>query len=371
MKLKTILSVVIAVVINLATLYLLEKFGILNLRYVSNINIVVLSVAFALLMLHWLAVALRGVTIAYCLGIKLRLTDALKTHIASMFLALTTPSYFGGEALRIALYRHYSGSNVGNATALVFTERVLDDIVLAVLTVLALVMYRKVLEFTPLVCFLAVAIFVVPTIVLTVLAWYITKRRSEEKLRRWVRVLASLTVKVSSRLGLTVDSGFVEVVEDKVIFEFREFAQSLRVISKSYFTLVLLITESFVMWALLYLVPYPLLAFCGANVSATTLVLLSVFAQALMSLPVTPGASGLAEYGMARVLSYFVDPATLGYTIFWWRFLTYYLHLAISSALFAYILSREVEIKKLVESGKNLKDMFRVESSRCVDGGTG
>src|SRR5690606_1354892 len=96
--------------------------------------------------------------------------------------------------------------------------------------------------------------------------------------------------------------------------------------------LPVLVVMTALIWFSDFLVPSALLAGMAQDPS----ILLSVTAQNILAivslLPLTPGASGIAELGMSYLYSTFVFPALLLPLIVLWRLITYFFNIVVGAA---------------------------------------
>ncbi len=110
--------------------------------YIRRINPFYLLAAVVLHLLSLVFWSLRIQKMSGSLGFRVRFTHCMNLVLANMLVAAVTPSQAGGEPVRIhELYR--AGVPVGDATAVVIMERVLDGIVLGALGVFSVLFLGK------------------------------------------------------------------------------------------------------------------------------------------------------------------------------------------------------------------------------------
>ena len=109
-----------------------------TVQYLQQVNPVFLLLAFLAHLLSMCFWALRVQKMTGSLGYRIGFFYSLNLVFANLLAAAITPSQAGGEPVRVhELYR--AKVPLGDATAIVIMERVLDGIVLAVLAAFAMI----------------------------------------------------------------------------------------------------------------------------------------------------------------------------------------------------------------------------------------
>ena len=130
----------ISVGFSLAILIIILYFTINEntLTYLQQVNIWFLLLAFLTHLLTMCFWALRVQKMTGSLGYRIGFFYSLNLVFANLLAAAVTPAQTGGEPVRIhELYK--ADVPLGDATAIVIMERVLDGIVLAVLAAFAMI----------------------------------------------------------------------------------------------------------------------------------------------------------------------------------------------------------------------------------------
>ena len=95
------------------------------------------------------------------------------------------------------------------------------------------------------------------------------------------------------------------------------------------------------------------------GLSQTPSVLVVFAAQVLIAIiivvPVTPGASGVAELGTASIFSVFVNAPLIGVTVIAWRALTYHMNLFLGGLMSLKVIKDMDLIKKLIGNSTELQ----------------
>ncbi|KUG17490.1 hypothetical protein ASZ90_012809 [hydrocarbon metagenome] len=279
---------------------------------ISRVNGWFLFLAVALHVLSWMLYALRLKLLASMAGHQIAFPLSFRCTLASNFLAAITPSSAGGEPLRIKVLAD-DGMSYGAATAVVISERLLDSIFF--LTSLAF--FLMVSGFFAGFGLKVGAIFLLFLLVsLAFLRQLIIRPKRVARLMEWIKK------KTGNRaIVLTIE---------REIWLFRD--AGIQLAKETMRCLPVLVVMTALIWFSDFLVPSALLAGMAQDPS----ILLSVTAQNILAilslLPLTPGASGIAELGMSYLYSTFVSPALLLPLIVLWRLITYFLNIVIGAA---------------------------------------
>jgi hypothetical protein len=256
--------------------------------------------------------ALRLKLLASMAGHEITLPLSFRCTLASNFLAAITPSSAGGEPLRIKVLAD-DGMSYGAATAVVISERLLDSIFF--LTSLAF--FLMVSGF-----FAGFGLKVGAIFLLFLLAFLAFLRQLIIRPKRVARLMEWIKKKTGNRaIILTIE---------REIWLFRD--AGIQLVKETMRCLPVLVVMTALIWFSDFLVPSALLAGMAQDPS----ILLSVTAQNILAilslLPLTPGASGIAELGMSYLYSAFVSPALLLPLIVLWRLITYFLNIVVGAA---------------------------------------
>ncbi len=308
-----LLSVSISIIVIIAIMLLTIDAD--SVKYLAKISPAFIISAFFLHLLSLLAISLKLKVLTRSIGYHVRMKRALEITFASGFLAAITPSQVGGEPLRIKMLAEETGG--GNATAVVFGERVMDVIffVAAVPVILVLFGGMGIMK-NPMGYIIGGAIFIV-------LIWLII----------WMGVIRPHIMKALVKKILLSIKRFskekdkVEKTLSKIEDEIDNFSSSFKqmVRKKAYFTSAILLTA--LLWILDFSIPSILLMGFGLP----PIWVYSIFAQILITLialiPISPGASGVYEISILGFYSPYIPRAIIGVFILQWRLATYYFNL--------------------------------------------
>jgi len=304
-----------------------------TVQYLSHLSLSCLVVAIALRIISFSFWAERIRVMSNALGYQVPFTNCFIAVLANLLAAVITPSSAGGEPVRIhELYK--SGMKVGDATAVVITERFLDAIILVILAVMSLLlMWESVTGLGT--AFVAVIFFSIGILLLFDLILVLAIKYPDAVKARVNRILDAIRKKWTSttieKLAVRTDEEF-----DHFSLGLAAFAGHARMgLLKGFFF-------SFLFWFSEFLVASVILVGLGLPPSFGN----SLFAQIIIALvsmiPLTPGAAGIAEISAASLYALFVPTAVLGVFILLWRLIMFYLNIVFGLIGTMLIVRREV-----------------------------
>ncbi|NYT19742.1 MAG: flippase-like domain-containing protein, partial [Methanosarcinales archaeon] len=116
-----------------------------TLELISNIRLEFLLAAVFLHFSSYVFWGLRTKTMCRSLGFNVGFSRSVEIVTSSTFLASVTPSSIGGEPLRVHLLNQ-DDVPVGNATAVVLGERLLDGVLIMMAAPLSLHLFRRIMS---------------------------------------------------------------------------------------------------------------------------------------------------------------------------------------------------------------------------------
>ncbi|VVB71502.1 Lysylphosphatidylglycerol synthase TM region [uncultured archaeon] len=317
-------DILIALLISLLAIIAILKFTNADISYeaLSSISTRFVLLALFLHFLSWLFWSFRIQILATTVGHRASFNLALKTTLASNFLASLMPSSAGGEPVRIKMLAD-DGMSYGSATAVVLAERLLDGFLFLSAFVVLNFLSDKVTGFG-----LEVGVvFLLLIIFLLIFLWELIERPERiERLIKWAKLK-------------TRGAKIVFAIEEQ-IWQFREadikFARERNRIPA-------MIAVTIFIWTCEFLVPPVLLVGLGQKPS----IILSTAAQIIIAIislaPLTPGSSGVAELSMSYLYSMFVPSSLLGVLVALWRLITYFTNLIVGAIFVGFSLDRTVK----------------------------
>jgi uncharacterized protein (TIRG00374 family) len=318
-----VLIIVLAFTINAQTLK--------SLREINPLFLLAAFLFHILTMCFW---ALRVKLMSRSLGYRIGFFYSLNLVFANLLAASITPAQAGGEPVRIhELYR--AEVPLGDATAIVIMERVLDGIVLVLLAGFSMIVlnqeWKQIGESSGLLM-LVTLIFVTGSLLL--FAVFATRPELTKRAMVWGARLftrrwdADRFSKLESRIRMEVDNFHGAL---------RKFVQSAKsgLAFGLFFTILYWVSECVTASLILLGLGQPPLFFESFVINLVLAI--------LMMMPLTPGSSGVAEVGAASMYSLFLPSAILGIFIVIWRVVLYYFNICLGVISSVLIVRREAE----------------------------
>lgn len=255
----------------------------------------------------------------------LKLLTSLKIILTSLFAACITPSQFGGEPVRIYLLNK-NGLSVGDGTAVVFGERLLDFVVIVIGAAISFLLFRTLLPHHTTIhhVFTVIGACLIAGIVL--MAYCLTRPEKVKKVGDFLfsKIKCKRLEKIKGTFYQELDNFYIAI---------RRFQCE----GGATLGLALLLTIAF--WLVAFMVPSLLLLGFGANPVWLHSVAAQFILLIIVALPITPGGSGVAEFALTYLYHTIVGAPILGVFAVIWRLSTYYVNLIIGGIISAKVLS--------------------------------
>ena len=305
-----------------------------TLTYIKEINPLFLLLAFMTHILTMCFWALRVQKMSGSLGYRIGFFYSLNLVFANLLAAAVTPAQAGGEPVRIhELYK--ADVPLGDATAIVIMERVLDGIALAALAAFSMLVLTdqwKSLGVVSEVMVFVTWIFVAGCLVL----FYLAVRRPD--------VVKRVVNRCTLFLTKTWENKRVEELitrADKEIDNFQ--SATIRFVHTA---------KGGLFWGMLFTLLYWVSEIVTASLiliglGQPPLILESFVIQLilaiLMMMPLTPGSSGIAEVGATSMYALFIPASIVGIFVVIWRVVLYYFNIALGILSSIIIVRREAK----------------------------
>ena len=308
-----------------------------TVQYLQQVNPFFLLLAFLTHILSMCFWALRVQKMSGSLGYRIGFFYGLNLVFANLLAAAITPSQAGGEPVRIhELYR--AKVPLGDATAIVIVERVLDGIVLAFLAAFAMIVladqWKSVGAISQVMVFIT-WIFVIGCLLL----FYLAIKRPD--------VVKKVVHRIARFFTRTWEIARVEVFVVRADKEIDNFNGAVIKFVKS--------AKGGLLWGLLFSLLYWISEIIIASLillglGQPPLILESFVIQLilaiLMMLPLTPGSSGIAEVGAISLYALFIPASIVGIFVVIWRIILFYFNIALGILSSIIIVRREVKSKE-------------------------
>ncbi|MBR1368026.1 lysylphosphatidylglycerol synthetase [Methanocalculus chunghsingensis] len=325
--------------VGLSTVFLL---GLLYFTYdestfiaLQNLSLTILLLALFCHLLALLCWSLRVKMMSYSLGYHVGFLHCFNLVCANLLVAAITPSQAGGEPVRIhELYR--ADVKLGDATAIVIMERVLDGIVLGLGGVISLFLLGSVWQSIDLPPALTTLIYLSWFLVTICLVIFVISVRNPFFLKRLIRGISRLLTK-------KWDLARVERFLEKVDREVDNFHYSLgKFIGRGKFGLFIGLIMTCFFWFFQFIIASILLIGLGVGPHYLESFVSQLIIAVIMMIPLTPGGAGVAEVSISTVYGLFISTSVLGVFVLLWRLILYYLNIILGLVASLIIVRREV-----------------------------
>jgi uncharacterized protein (TIRG00374 family) len=253
--------------------------------------------------------------------------------VANLLIGAITPGQAGGEPVRIhELYK--ADMPLGDATAVVIMERVLDAVILVALTVFSLLVMGKVIwdmgEGIVFVIFFSLAL-----LILFVAVLFFAARKPESAKDKVMRLLHWIEAKMKTP-GIHRIIASTDVEFDNFCSGITAFTSHGKkgIIQGSVFSVLFWFSE--------FIVASVILMGLGLPPSISESILSQIIIALISMIPLTPGASGIAELSATSLYALFVPTAVLGVFIILWRLIMCYLNIVFGVIATVLIFKREI-----------------------------
>ncbi len=259
------------------------------------------------------------------IGNVANIIKAIEVRIGSEFVTLITPSYTGGEFIRLA-WLNKQNINTGKGAWIITIEVISDVLIGGILSYIAAIYAFLTQNYL-----IGISIIIVITpILFTYLLLLILSSKRIIQLPSFVNIL------LAKIIGLEKSNSLINNTNNTL--------KTLCITSKEHLRYTSL--KTFVIGFMLTLLSFIFYAFTiitiikGIGFFESLLTI--VAAQTIGVIPITPGGSGLTELGMGYYLIVFgLDPLQFGDEIIVWRIATYHILLIVSWSILMHITLRK------------------------------
>jgi uncharacterized protein (TIRG00374 family) len=304
-----------------------------TLDYLSRLDPLFLALGLAVHMAALCFWALRIQFMSRSLGYRVKFSHCLNMVLANMLVAAITPSQAGGEPVRIhELYR--ADVKIGDATAIVIMERVLDGIVLGSIGAVAMLLlstYWSSIELN-----VATPMFISWIFVSGFLIIFAYSVRNPDLLKRFLH-------RFSDWLARRWTSRHIDRFVGAIDHEVDNFHSGLVTFvggGKAGLLWGIIFTTAF--WCCEFLIASLILIGLGEQPYLIESFIVQLIIAILMMIPLTPGGSGVAELSATSLYGIFVPSSIVGVFVVLWRLILFYVNIIIGLLASIYIVRREL-----------------------------
>ena len=310
-----------------------------QLRSLIQIHPAFLAAALIFQFSSWLVWGARLKTMSEAVGGELPFRKSVEIVLSNLFAAAITPGHAGGEVTRIQLLRGCKLS-VGDASAVVLGERMLDALFLGIAAPIAFLLFTRYVQSTPGIIALFGAAALVFGLLFFIILYVMAKPK---KVKSLVTKVRWLFVKV--RGVDKADRAMQKALREIDVFHNsskRYLKDERRALAKGF-----LFTMAF--WLLQFSIASLILVGLGSQPWILAPFAAQTVLMMIAMIPLTPGNSGIAEVSTAAIYSVFVSTSVLGIFILGWRVITYYLNIVVGGLVSIKILQDRPVVEGAVE----------------------
>lgn len=323
------------ILIIFATTFNKETIG-----YILSFHLFFLGLA---ILCRFIALVLWGLRIqlmSASLGYRVQFSHCVNMVLAGLLAGTITPGQSGGEPVRVhELYR--AGIKIGDATAVVIMERVLDGIILTAMGIIFMLLLTGFI----------LSIFNPALFVLVIIAWSfligfllipVFAIKYPEKTKNLLMKLVHWLVPRISRFSASSRS-----LTDRVDHEIDNLFMSMtRFTGTAWRGLFFggIVTAFF--WISEFLVASVIMMGLGLGPFILESFFFQILIAIIMMVPLTPGSSGVTELSTSSLYALIIPSGMIGIFVILWRFVTFYLNIVLGAIAGLAIFKRELKHNK-------------------------
>jgi uncharacterized protein (TIRG00374 family) len=310
-----------------------------QLRSLIQIHPAFLTAAFIVQFCSWLVWGARMKILSEALGGIVSFKKSVEIVLSNLFAAAITPGHAGGEITRVQLLRRCNLS-VGDASAVVLGERMLDALFLGIAAPIGFLLFTRYFESSTGLIAIFGGAAIVFGVLFFILLYVILKPK---KLKALVQKARWLFVKVKG--PDEADKSMQKYLREIDVFH----NSSKHYLKDERQALV----KGFLFTTTFWLLQFSIASLILVGLGSPPWILPSFSAQTVLmmiaTLPLTPGNSGIAEVSTATIYSAFVSTSLLGIFILGWRVVTYYLNIIVGGMVSIRVLRERSTVEGAVD----------------------
>jgi len=299
-----------------------------------NIFFLILAIICRLvsLFLWGVRISLMSRSLGYRVGIMYCVTMVL----ASLLAGTVTPGQAGGEPVRVhQLFR--KGVSVGDASAVVLMERVLDGLILTLMGLVIIMLTGSLWKtFSPSLLILIVIawIFMLSFIMIPVVAL-----KYPDKVKRLLMNIIPRFAKIFKLAGIPADR--ITETADREIDNFFSGLAHFR--GKALWGLLAGFVVTGFFWIAEFLVASVIMMGLNLPPDYLTSFFFQIVIAIIMMIPLTPGSSGITEISTSSLYALIIPTGLIGIFVLLWRAITFYLNILLGAVAGFVIYRRELK----------------------------
>lgn len=289
-----------------------------------------LAILFHLLALGFWALRIKWMS--WGLGYQVAFPHCFNLVCANLLVAAITPSQAGGEPVRVhELYK--AGVRVGDATAIVITERILDGFVLGLGgAFFMLVLGSMWQQIGSIYSYFMYASWIMITGIVLLFLYSV---KNPAVLKRFLLRVARYIARIRGKTRMEK----YEQIIDREVDNFHNTLSMFISHGKTGLFLGLVCTASF--WFLEGVIVSFILIGLGQPPILVESLIIQLIIAVIMMIPLTPGGSGIAEILFTSMYSIFIPTSLIGIVVVLWRTILFYSNILLGLAGSLVIVRRE------------------------------
>ena len=301
-------------------------------EYLRQMNVYFFVLALVTHLLALLFWSMRIKFMSASLGYRVGILHSFNLVCANLLVASITPSQAGGEPVRVhELYR--AGVKVGDATAIVITERILDGIVLSLGGAFFMLVLGK--EWHNIGSIFSYILYTSWILITALVILFIYSFKNPSSLKRLIHFTSGwFTRKWESRRVAKLANTI-----DKEVDNFHNTLHTFIRQGKGGLIWGLLFTSLF--WFCEFIIVSFILMGLGQPPIFIESLIFQLVIAVIMMIPLTPGGSGIAEILFTSLYGFSVNSSVLGILVILWRSILYYFNILIGLFASLIIVHRE------------------------------
>ncbi len=327
------ISLSISILTIAVLIYLTATEGIVE--SLMKINPVFLLLALGAHVFSWFFWTFRIKAFAKTSDMSISFIRTMKIILSSTFAAAITPSYAGGEPVRLYLLSKEEGCSGGIASAIVISERTLDMIFLVIFGTFGMFVIRETLADNIGLRVASTFAALLFLILASILAISLFKPDKIKKIVSYFeRPIEKIKPGVMKKVYNEIDS------YNAILWEYLRNHKKMLVMG-FIFTVGL--------WGLEFSIPYIILTGLGLEIDFLMAWSGYIVVMLIVMIPTTPGGSGVAEIGASLIYSAMVGTALIGVFVLLWRLVTYYVNLGVGGLVTSIVVHDMARIEEEIE----------------------
>lgn len=285
--------------------------------------------------------AARILVMCRSLGYKVPFRHSFNMVCAGQLIAAITPSQIGGEPVRVhELYK--ADVPLADATAVVLIERLMEAVLMVLGVIFAMTLFSLVYSNGELPEGLIIAAWLGTGFFTGLLILLVIIMRKPAFIKK-------VALKIGGLFMKKMNAEKIEKITEQIVEGVDQFYNTFRFFAgKAKWGLLVGFALTFGLWACEYAVASIILMGLGYPPNVLLSIVFQLIIAVIMMVPLTPGASGIAELAYAGFYSMIIPSSVIGLFVVLQRMILYYSNIIIGLIASFLIVKREAANKKVM-----------------------